>query len=204
MPASPAAVHGQTSQAPPALSLDYGGVFTASQTMSQQILNFCKTHLGQKVGGGECAHLANEALRVAAASGQAAAVGSAAGLVLQSGWSFGLEFTFPGIEGMLGEADEGGEVAGGQAAASPGIEQEQTLLGGQVDGGAVVFGREAFAARGADPVAASAADRPARSGAVRPAVGAETVRHRAGPPEESEDWWWCRPWVVGVDWHPGK
>jgi hypothetical protein len=68
MPASLVAVHGQTSQAPPALSLDYGASYTASRTMNQQILNFCKTHLGQKVGDGECAHLANEALRVAGAS----------------------------------------------------------------------------------------------------------------------------------------
>jgi hypothetical protein len=68
MPASLPAVHGPINQVAPVLSLDYGEVFTASQTMNQQILNFCKTHLGQKVGGGECAHLANEALRVAGAS----------------------------------------------------------------------------------------------------------------------------------------
>jgi hypothetical protein len=35
--------------------------------LNQQILNFCQSHLHSKVGGGECAHLANEALRVAGA-----------------------------------------------------------------------------------------------------------------------------------------
>jgi hypothetical protein len=39
----------------------------ASQTMNQKVVAFCQSHLGQKVGGGECAHLASEALRVAGA-----------------------------------------------------------------------------------------------------------------------------------------
>src|SRR5579885_1716273 len=36
-------------------------------SINDQILNFCKTHLHSKVGGGECAHLVSEALRVAGA-----------------------------------------------------------------------------------------------------------------------------------------
>lgn len=36
-------------------------------TINQQIIAFCQSHKGLKVGGGECAHLATEALRVAGA-----------------------------------------------------------------------------------------------------------------------------------------
>src|ERR1700730_3040525 len=37
----------------------------ASQTINQKIVAFAQSHLGEKVGGGECAQLASEALRVA-------------------------------------------------------------------------------------------------------------------------------------------
>jgi hypothetical protein len=36
-------------------------------TLNQQIVAFCQSHRGSRVGGGECAHLAMEALRVAGA-----------------------------------------------------------------------------------------------------------------------------------------
>jgi len=39
----------------------------ATINFNQQIIAFCQSHRGVQVGGGECAHLANEALRVAGA-----------------------------------------------------------------------------------------------------------------------------------------
>src|SRR5262249_42319764 len=42
----------------------------------------------------------------------------------------GVETLLPGVQGVLGETDEGGEIAGGQSAALPGVEDEQALLGG--------------------------------------------------------------------------
>jgi hypothetical protein len=39
----------------------------AATDYNQQIIAFCKSHIGAQVGGGECAHLASEALRVAGA-----------------------------------------------------------------------------------------------------------------------------------------
>jgi hypothetical protein len=47
---------------------------------------------------------------------------------------------------VLGRTDQGGEVGGGQAAASAGI-QQQALLGGQAGAGVVGRAGEAFAAR---------------------------------------------------------
>ena len=39
----------------------------AATDYNQRIIDYCKTHVGVQVGGGECAHLATEALRVAGA-----------------------------------------------------------------------------------------------------------------------------------------
>src|SRR5262249_5485793 len=39
----------------------------ATINFNQQIIAFCQSHRGVQVGGGECAHLANEALRIAGA-----------------------------------------------------------------------------------------------------------------------------------------
>src|SRR6202035_1056933 len=64
-----------------------------------------------------------------------AAGGGAAGPIDEAGGAVGFKFTFPGVQGMLGDADQGGEVAGGQAAAAPGVEDEEALLGGQRRGG---------------------------------------------------------------------
>src|SRR5438132_8761084 len=52
-------------------------------------------------------------------------------LVHQSGRTLLIELLLPAIEGVLGQPDQGGEVAGRQAAAWPGVEQEQALLGRQ-------------------------------------------------------------------------
>src|SRR5262245_28729072 len=43
-------------------------VVAMAADLNTQVVNFAKVHLHQKVGGGECAHLANEALRVAGAT----------------------------------------------------------------------------------------------------------------------------------------
>jgi hypothetical protein len=48
-----------------------------------------------------------------------------------SGGAVLLELAVPGVQGMLGTADERGEVAGGQAAAPPGVQRQQALLGDQ-------------------------------------------------------------------------
>jgi hypothetical protein len=42
-----------------------GPGFGLTDSADNPVVAFCKSHLHQKVGGGECAHLANEALRVA-------------------------------------------------------------------------------------------------------------------------------------------
>src|SRR5262249_17473186 len=47
-------------------------------------------------------------------------------LVQQASRPLGLEFTFPGVQSMLGEPDERPKIAGGQTAAPPGIEDQQT------------------------------------------------------------------------------
>jgi hypothetical protein len=61
--------------------------------------------------------------------GQTAALVSAFGLVEQPGGTVVIEASLPGMEGLLGDADERGEVAGGQAASLPEVEQQQALLG---------------------------------------------------------------------------
>ena len=71
--------------------------------------------------------------------GQAAAGRGAAGPVLQAGGSLLLELAVPGVQSMLGDADQGGEVAGGQAAASPGVQQQQALLRGERRGRGLVL-----------------------------------------------------------------
>ncbi len=53
----------------------------------------------------------------------------AARLVHQAGRTVLVELLLPRIEGVLADADQGGEVAGGQAAALPGIQQQQPLFG---------------------------------------------------------------------------
>jgi hypothetical protein len=53
--------------APVALVGQHAAQSVMVPSLNQQIINFCQSHLHQKVGGGECAHLANEALRVAGA-----------------------------------------------------------------------------------------------------------------------------------------
>jgi hypothetical protein len=64
--------------------------------------------------------------------GEPAAACSAARLIGQPGGSVLVEALLPEVEGMLGQADQGGEVAGGQAAAPPGIEDEQALWEGEL------------------------------------------------------------------------
>ena len=44
-----------------------GATVSIQADLNTNVLNFAASHLHQKVGGGECAHLANEALRVAGA-----------------------------------------------------------------------------------------------------------------------------------------
>jgi hypothetical protein len=66
-------------------------------------------------------------------------------LVGESGGSELLEAFLPGIEGVLGESDQGGEVAGGQSGTAPGIEDEQALRRGKGEALGVVGGDEAFA-----------------------------------------------------------
>ena len=61
--------------------------------------------------------------------GELAAASACAWLLHEPGWALGIELLLPGVEGVLGEADHGGEVTGGESAALPGIEQEQPLLG---------------------------------------------------------------------------
>jgi hypothetical protein len=80
--------------------------------------------------------------------GQAAARGPAAGLVHQAAWPLRVKLLLPGIQGVLGEADQGGEVAGRQLAALPGIQQEQALLRGVIRAGR---------SRGHQPLAAPSA-----------------------------------------------
>jgi hypothetical protein len=63
--------------------------------------------------------------------GEFTARGAAAWLVGESGGSALVEAFLPGIEGVLGESDQGGEVAGGQSGAAPGIEDEESLLWGE-------------------------------------------------------------------------
>ena len=61
--------------------------------------------------------------------GQAASFAGATRLFQQAGRSLLGEPLFPGIERMLGDADQGGEILGGQAAALPAVEDHQSLLG---------------------------------------------------------------------------
>jgi hypothetical protein len=60
---------------------------------------------------------------------QFAARGGAALLVDQAGGPELVEALLPGVEGVPGEADERGEVAGGQAGTDPGVENEEPLRG---------------------------------------------------------------------------
>jgi hypothetical protein len=71
----------------------------------------------------------------------------AARTVHQGGGSLGGKASFPVIQGVLGEANQTGEVGSGQAAASPGVEEQQALLSGQRCGGSG-FGQDALAALG--------------------------------------------------------
>jgi len=68
-------------------------------------------------------------------------------LVREAGGALRFELVFPGVQGMLRDADEGGEVAGGQAAAAPGVEDEEALPGGQGRGRGDILAGEAAAAR---------------------------------------------------------
>jgi hypothetical protein len=63
--------------------------------------------------------------------GQAAARLLTAWLVHESSRTLLVELMLPGVERVFGDTDQGGEVAGGQTAAPPGIQQEQALRGGQ-------------------------------------------------------------------------
>ena len=63
--------------------------------------------------------------------GQPAALAGSAWLVHQASRPLGLELLLPRVECVPRHADERGEVASRQAAAPPGVEQEQTLLRGQ-------------------------------------------------------------------------
>jgi hypothetical protein len=40
-----------------------------------------------------------------------------------------IEAFLPGVQSVLGDSDQGGKVAGRQAAAQPGVEDEQPLFG---------------------------------------------------------------------------
>ena len=62
-------------------------------------------------------------------SDKSAAARPALGLVHQAGRPFDLELLLPGVKRVLGDADQRGEIAGGQAAAPPGVEDQQALLG---------------------------------------------------------------------------
>lgn len=46
----------------------FAQVAPQAASLNDRIIKFCNSHLGSKVGGGECAHLAQEALRVAGAN----------------------------------------------------------------------------------------------------------------------------------------
>ena len=59
----------------------------------------------------------------------AAALGAAPGLVHQPGRTLLVELLLPGVERVLGDAHQRGEVAGRQAAPLPGVEDQQPLLG---------------------------------------------------------------------------
>src|SRR6185437_8505206 len=50
-------------------------------------------------------------------------------LIHQAGRALLVELLLPGVERMLGESDERGEVAGRQAGALPGVENQQPLFG---------------------------------------------------------------------------
>jgi hypothetical protein len=63
--------------------------------------------------------------------GQPAAGRRAARVVEQAGGALPFELVLPGIKGMLGDAHQRREVAGGQAAASPDVQDGQPLLGVQ-------------------------------------------------------------------------
>jgi hypothetical protein len=55
-------------------------------------------------------------------------------LIDESAGPFGVEAVFPGHEGLPADTDEGGKVACGQAAALPGIEQQEALRGREMLG----------------------------------------------------------------------
>jgi hypothetical protein len=80
--------------------------------------------------------------------GEFTARGAAAWLVGETGGSALVEAFLPGIERMLGEPNQGGEVAGRQSGATPGIEDEESLRRGEGDALGVRGGKEAFAAAG--------------------------------------------------------
>jgi hypothetical protein len=55
------------------------GVISSAHTQSpanDKVVKFCKDHLGQKIGGGECSHLAEAALKYASAKPRTAFKGS--------------------------------------------------------------------------------------------------------------------------------
>ena len=59
----------------------------------------------------------------------AAALGAAPGLIHQPARAQLVELLLPGVERVLGEAHQRGEIARRQAAPLPGIEDQQPLLG---------------------------------------------------------------------------
>src|SRR5207245_8989486 len=69
--------------------------------------------------------------------GQAAAAQPAALGIHEAGGALAIELPLPVVQGVLGDADQGGEVSGGQAAALPGVQKEQSLLRGHGRGGSV-------------------------------------------------------------------
>src|SRR5262249_53764682 len=63
--------------------------------------------------------------------GQATPRWAAARPIYQTGGAFALELALPIVERMFGHADQCREVAGGQTASLPGIQEEEPLLGSQ-------------------------------------------------------------------------
>ena len=65
--------------------------------------------------------------------GQPATLLAAAGLVHETAWSLAVELLLPGVQGVLGHANQGGKVPCRQTTTLPGVEQEQALFRGTVD-----------------------------------------------------------------------
>lgn len=72
---------------------------------------------------------------------------SAARLVRQPGRAVRLELLLPGVDRVLRNTDQSSEVAGRKATASPSVEQQETLLGGQGRGGLIRLAGQASAPR---------------------------------------------------------